>query len=115
MIDINYAYPIFTYSSYVFVYPFFLERYSLIGNSDTAGIAAIFPNYVVNNFTYHNVAEIYNSYTDTLNPTTGLNNRTHKDMYYINSSQGIVKMSLDHPYDSAYIHVWELISYNIIK
>ena len=114
VIDINYAYPTFTYFAYVFVYPFSLERYSLLENSDTAGIAAIFPNYVVNNFTYNNVAQIYNSYSDTLDPT-GLNNRTHHDIYYINNSQGILKMRLNHPYDSAYIHVWELVRCNIVK
>ena len=71
------------------------------------------PTFFLNGSTYQNVEEIHHSFT--LNPLVIYGPAfTLHDIYYINSTVGIVKMRIDHPADST-LFVWELQRYKIVK
>ncbi len=100
----------FTYSKFL-AYPY-QEGYYTPG--DTIDLAVL-PSFNVNGFTYANVACMHRWLKiDTIEPDFRYIIFTHNDVFYINNTDGIIKMRLDHPADTLF-HVWELVRRNVVK
>jgi hypothetical protein len=93
-----------------FIFPF--QQGNLNSAFDTALVTGIYPVDSSNSLPFLNVAVIHQYVTiDTI---AGLGYTTINDLFYINDSVGMIKMSIYHPLDSIN-HVWKLQRYNVVK
>ncbi len=91
----------------LFSYPFKLGGFP---SGDQAYCSNIYPSYTLNGQSFSNVAEISHNSQSSLPGSP-----YYYDTYEINSDIGIIKMNLNHPYDSLKTKVWELQRWHIVK